>query len=139
MCFVDTGVDRLESGFGFRAFYMATDAVFAFSEGDDLAEVESVFQNDKIATAGFSSGSGLVPKESEYWLVSVFSSYADLKLFAAGRAFKHEGASGSVQRVVEQYGFVAFRTTYFFHGAMSNERSRAKSQKAAQGSVVILL
>ena len=40
MCFVDTGVDRLESGFGFRAFYMATDAVFAFSEGDDLAEVE---------------------------------------------------------------------------------------------------
>ena len=138
MCFVDTGVDRLESGFGFRAFYMATDAVFAFSEGDDLAEVESVFQNDKIATAGFSSGSGSVPKESEYWLVSAFPPTRILN------CLRQEGHSNTRVRpgvYSESSNNMVRRISdnVFFSWAMSNERSRAKSQKAAQGSVVILL
>jgi hypothetical protein len=95
---------------------MATDAVFAFSEGDDLTEVESVFQNDKIAHCRLLFRFGIGAEGISVLAAGCFSSYADLKLFAAGRALKHEGTSGGVQRVVEQYGFVAFRTTYFFHG-----------------------
>lgn len=116
VCFVHTRVHRLEGGFGFSALYVTADAVFTFVKGDDLAKVEGVFQNNEISHCRSllrfrrcAERGGVLRREH-------FPTYANLKLFAAGRALKYEGATGSIERIVEQNGFVAFRTADSFHG-----------------------
>ena len=76
--------------------------------------MEGVFQNNEISHRRFLLRFRRCAERGGVLRRELFPTYANLKLFAAGRALKYEGAAGSIERIVEQNGFRRISDSGFF-------------------------
>ena len=105
---VHTGINGFDGRIGFGALHEAANDILALHQGDDLLEVESVFNDNQRTGCG----------KGCFFLFSLNGAlgYSDFKLLMAIAAFKDQRAAWLVLCLVKGDGVVAFGTSDAFHG-----------------------